>query len=153
MVEPIGTAVSVLGLAEIGFKLVQSIYTYTNSVRKAEQQLRPIAEYVQVTSTAFEHIAAHLRDEQITDLFKPALLQAIDNALKGCEGAFSRLSTYVDRITNDNIDQSRGYTTTRTKMTWFWKQKELENHQVRLEHCKSTVNVLLTTLTFISASR
>ena len=174
MADPFSVALGVVGVAEVGFKLVETIYTYTNSVRKAEQQLRPVAEYVQVsdlrqralltivdfqssnprvTSTAFEHIASHLRDEDLTELFKPALLRAIKDALTVCEEAFRRLKVYVEAITTDGSDQSRGFVTARTKLTWWWKQKELENHQLRLEHCKSTVNVLLSALTFVNSSR
>lgn len=150
MPDPLSIAFSVAGVAETGFKLVETIYAYTNSVRKAEQQLQPIAEYVQVTSTAFEHIASHLRDDELRTLYKPALLSSTEDALKGCEAAFGRLSTYIQTLTVDSDDK---FITTKTKLTWRWKQKELESYQVHLERCKSTVNVLLGTLTLVNVSR
>lgn len=147
MADPLSVAFGVAQVAQTGFQLVETIYSYTNSVRKAEQQLRPIAEYVQVTSTAFEHIASHLRDEELRKLYKPALLTSTKDALKGCEAAFGRLKIYIQTLFND------GEVTTKTKFTWRWKQKELESHQVHLERCKSTVSVLLGTLTLVSLSK
>lgn len=153
MADPLSVAFGVAQVAQTGFQLVETIYNYTKSVRKAEQQLQSIAEYVQVTSTAFEHIASHLQDDDLRTLYKPALLTSTKDALQGCEAAFGRLKTYIQTLVSGEKDKSRGGITTKTKLTWRWKQKELESHQVHLERCKGTVSVLLGTLTLISVSK
>lgn len=153
MPDPFSIALGVVQVADTGFKLAETIYTYTNSVRKAEKQLQPIADYVKLTSTVLQQVASHLQDEDLKTLYKPALLVSADDALKGCEGAFEKLNTYLKTLIKDGNDGERAVINTKAKMTWLWKQKEFDGHQIHLERYKSTFDLLLSTLTFVSSSR
>lgn len=152
MPDPMGIALGVISVAETGAKLADTIYTYINSVRRAEEQFRPIADYVKVTCTVLEQIGSHLQDEDLTELYKPALLASAQKAIQGCERAFEGLSTYLTALTKDGGGNERSIST-KTKFAWNWKRKELDNHQVHLERYKSTFDVILSALTFVSSSR
>lgn len=152
MPDPLSIALGVVQVAETGFKLADTIYKYTNSVRKAERQFRPVADYVKLTCTVLEQIASHLQDEDLTSLYKPALLVSAQDAIQGCERAFESLNAYLRTLKKDGSGDA-AVISAKAKMAWPWKQKELDNHQVHLERYKSTFDLLLSALTFVSSSR
>lgn len=152
MPDPLSIALGVVQVAETGFKLADAIYKYINSVRKSEEQFKDVADYVKLTCTVLEQIGSHLQDEDLTALYKPALLASAQDAIQGCEKAFDSLSVYLTSLTKDGRGNKATMSTT-TKLGWNWKRKELDNHQVHLERYKSTFDLLLSALTFVSSSR
>lgn len=153
MLDPFSVALGIVQVADAGFKLANTIYLYGSQIRKAERQLLPIANYVKLTSTVLQQVASLLQDEELKELYKPALLEATKDALDSCEDAFSRLETYVQALVGNSHDGNRSAVPTKTKLVWPWKQKEIEGYQVHLERCKSSFDLLLSTLIFVSSSR
>ena len=97
MAEVAGIATSALAIAEFGFRLADIIH----NIRKAGQQLQPVADYVKLTSTVLEQLEAHLGDDDLRSLYKPQLLSAADEALEGCKNAYLSLQLYHDTVVND----------------------------------------------------
>jgi len=155
MADPFSIALGVLQVADIGAKLASGIYSYIDNVRKAEKQLLPIANYVNVTSIALREVASHLHDATLTAFIRPALIVSTQDALKGCDTVFANLEAYLRSVERSDRrpDGSSAGTTVKAKFAWPWKQLDLERQQVRLERYKSNHDLLLSTLTFISATR
>lgn len=155
MANPLSIALGVLQVADTGAKLASGIYSYVDSVRKAEKELRPIADHVNLTSTVLREVSSHLQDATLKPFFKPALLVSTQDALRGCETVFGDLEAYLrsmERLDRKLEGASTGITV-KAKFTWPWKQSDLERQQVRLERYKGNLDLLLGTLTFISATR
>lgn len=155
MADPFSIALGVLQVADTGAKLASGIYSYVESVRKAEKQLRPIADYVNLTSTVLREVSSHLQDTTLTAFIKPALFSSTQDTLKGCETVFRDLEAYLKSVERSDRKPEEGSAGIRVKarLTWPWKQSDLERQQVRLQRYKSNLDLLLSTLTFISATR
>lgn len=61
MADPFSIAAGAIGVAGAGVKLAQTLYSYVESVRKAEWQLKPIADHVKLTSVVLGEMGALLK--------------------------------------------------------------------------------------------
>ena len=147
MAEPLGIAVSALAVAETAIKLVEVIY----DICKAEKQLQPLVEYVELASIELTQIGALLKDEANKTLFKQALLAEVKKILKRCITAFASLDRYLKTIIRS--DTQTGQLTTMAKLTWTWKQKDFAMYMAQLERCQTSLNRLLVVMVFAVTSR
>lgn len=91
MADPLSIAASALAVAGAGGKLSQTLYIFIESVRKSERQLRPVADFIKLTSAVLDNIGSLLGEKDVRELCKDNLLGTTNQALQGCWQAFEEL--------------------------------------------------------------
>ena len=152
MADPFSIAASALAVAGAGIKLADTLKSYINSVRKAEKHLKPIVDNVQLTSDVLNHIGELLKDEDVTQHYKPSLLTSTDRHLHGCRRAFEDLNNFVLKLLKPE-DNGKILLSTAARFTFKFKREELDVLQVHLERFKSSLDLVLGVLNLISSTR
>src|ERR1700753_642790 len=98
MAEPFSIASAALGVASAGFQLVQTLYLYINAFSKAEEQLRPVAEHVKLTSAVLQSVGRFLNEDEIRKIYTPDLLSSTHEALDGCDKAFKQVEKFITAL-------------------------------------------------------
>ena len=150
MAEPFSIATGALQVAGAGLKLSQTLYIYVESVRKAEKQLKPVADHVKLTSLVLETIGTLLKKGDIKQSFTDDLLGSTTEALNGCEQAFGDLDRLVCSLFKTDRDGKAVLTST-AKFTLGFRQKELDVLQAHLERFKSSLDLVLGVLNLVSS--
>lgn len=150
MAEALGIAASAIQVAGAGLKLADTLKAYTDSVRKAEKQLKPVADHVRLTSDVLTNVGFLLKNDEIRSLYTKDLLGSTDNALGGCRTAFENLDKFVTKLLNQN---EVGKVSVQAKFTLFFKQRELGLLQAHLERFKSSLDLVLGVLNLASSAR
>ncbi len=152
MAEPLGVAASAIQVAGAGLKLAETLKTYIDSVRKAEKQLKPIADHVKLTSEVLTNVGSLLKNEEIRSLYTKELLASTNNALGGCRTAFQDLEKLISKMLKPN-DVGKISIQTTARFTFYFKQRELDILQAHLERFKSSLDLVLSVLTLASSAK
>ena len=141
MAEPLGIASSAIQVAGAGLKLAETLKMYIDSVRKAEKQLKPVADHVKLTSDVLNNVGALLEVDEIRNMYTKDLLRSTNNALGGCQRAFEDLDKFVSKIMKPNEAGKMSIQTT-ARFTLYFKQKELDILHAHLERFKSSLDLV-----------
>ena len=152
MAEPLSVAASAIQVAGAGLKLAETLKTYIDSVRKAEKQLKPIADHVKLTSDVLTSVGSLLKNDEIRSLYTKELLGSTSNALSGCRTAFEDLEQFISKMLKPN-DVGKVSIQTAARFTLYFKQKELDILQAHLERFKSSLDLVLGVLNLASSAR
>ena len=152
MAEPLGVAASAIQVAGAGLKLAETLKIYIDSVRKAEKQLKPIADHVKLTSDVLTNVGSLLKNDEIRSLYTKELLASTNNALGGCRTAFEDLEKFISKMLKPNEGGKVSIQTT-ARFTFYFKQKELDVLQAHLERFKSSLDLVLGVLNLASSAK
>jgi hypothetical protein len=154
MAEPFGIAASAFQVAGAGIALANTLKAYTDSVRKAEKQLKPVADHVKLTADVLTNVGSLLKNDDIRDLYTAELLGSTSNALGGCRTAFEELEKFISKLLKPNEGTGGKITiTTSARFTLYFKQKELDVLQAHLERFKSSLDLVLGVLNLAGSAR
>jgi hypothetical protein len=152
MAEPLSVAASAIQVAGAGLKLAETLKSYADSVRKAEKQLKPVADHVKLTSDVLNNVGALLGMDEIRSLYTTDLLKSTNSALGGCRTAFEDLDRFVSKLIKPNEAGKVSIQTT-ARFTLYFKQKELDILQAHLERFKSSLDLVFGVLNLASTAR
>ena len=154
MAEPFGIAASAFQVAGAGIALANTLKAYTDSVRKAEKQLKPIADHIKLTADVLTNVGSLLKNDDIRSLYTQELLSSTSNALGGCRTAFEDLEKFISKLLKSNENTGgRISIQASAKFTLYFKQKELDVLQAHLERFKSSLDLVLGVLNLASSAR
>ena len=152
MADPFSIASGALACATAGIKLADTLKSYIDSVRKAQKQLKPIADHVRLTSGVLANVGALLKNDEVKQLCTADLLISTNDALKGCRRAFRDLEDFVSKLVKSEQNGKFALSVT-AKLTFTFKQKELDVLQAHLERFKSSLDLVLGVLNLTSLAR
>ncbi len=144
-----------LSVASAAFEiahLAHNVYSYIQSVHKAERWFTPIAGHVKLTAVVLESVATILKDEDVRKECTPALVKSTDGALQGCRKAFEDLDVLVRKL----CGPEKGGAVTLTlvaKTTMAFRQSELNMLQAHLERFKSSLDLVIGVLNLAMAMK
>jgi hypothetical protein len=147
MVEPIGAASGVLGVAEVGFSLAATLYKYASSVKSAEKELKAIAKDVELTSKVLKQTHEQIQRDQNVKLCTSEALDLTSDVLSGCQDAFRE----VDEALKGSIKtdaNGKPSVTIGARMKWPLKSGKLEVLRANLEKLKTTLLLMLSVLAY-----
>ena len=150
--EPFSIATGALQVASAGIKLAETLYTYIHSVRKAEKQLKPIADHVKLTLIVLENVGALLKKDQTRQLYTKDLLGSTQDTLSGYEGVFNDLDKFIHTLVKPDKPGSFSLSTS-AKLAWSFRQRELDVLQAHLERFKSSLDLVLGVLNLVSSMK
>ena len=94
MVEAFGLAASILGVAELGLSVTQSLYRFTVSYRDADWRVEEIEGRVSVTATILKELHSTVKSNE--QYFKRNPTGALEAPVSSCRRDYKRLKDAVD---------------------------------------------------------
>ncbi|KAI4932125.1 uncharacterized protein J4E92_004024 [Alternaria infectoria] len=97
MAEVIGLAASIIQIAGAGAKLSVALYNFTNSAARADQDVKDIADDVELTSNALESVGRVFESEEAGSIVSKKAIQDANNIIKKCQSVFDEVSEIVEK--------------------------------------------------------
>jgi hypothetical protein len=98
MAEAFGLAASILGVAELGISVTQSLYRFTVSYRGADRQVEEIEGRVSVTATILQELHSTVKGNE--QYFKRNPTGALEAPVSSCTRDYQRLKDAVEQGEN-----------------------------------------------------
>ena len=152
MADSFSIASEALAVATAGIKLADTLNSYIDSVRKAQKHLKPIADHVRLTSGVLANVGSLMKNEEIKRLCTAELLTSTNDTLRGCRRAFRDLEKFVSKLMKAE-ENGKFSMSASTKLTFSFKQKELDVLQAHLERFKSSLDLVLGVLNLASSAK
>ena len=145
MAEVLGIAAAAIGLANTGLTLARFLKSYSNSVRTVDKQMTSVASQVQITSTTLENLGSLFKDDKFQGIYSEKVLEDTKDAINGCREAFNGLQGFVSSLMK--LDGSgKAHFSTATRFTFYFREKELDTWQARLERFETSLVLILEVL-------
>ncbi|KAL1794223.1 hypothetical protein ACET3X_007644 [Alternaria dauci] len=142
MAEVIGLAASIIQIAGAGAKLSVALYNFTNSAAQADQEIRDIADDVDLTSNALESVGKVFESEDAKSIVSKKAVQDAHKIIKKCQGVFDELSGIVEKRRKMGKDGKKTLSMM-GKLAWPMKEQRVELNRRRLESLKNSLVLLL----------
>ncbi|KAH6840251.1 hypothetical protein B0T12DRAFT_45300 [Alternaria alternata] len=142
MAEVVGLAASIIQIAGAGAKLSVTLYNFTSSAARADQDIKDIADDVELTSNALESVGKVFESEDAKSIISTKAVQDAHNIIKKCQGVFDELSEMVGKRRKTGKDGKKTLSMM-GKLAWPMKEQRVELHRKRLESLKNSLVLLL----------
>jgi hypothetical protein len=142
MAEVVGLAASIIQIAGAGTKLSLALYNFTTSAARADQDVRDIADDVELTSNALESVGKVFESEDAKSIVSKKAVSDANNIIKKCEGVFTEVSEMVEKRRSVSKDGKKSLSVM-GKLSWPMKEQRFELYRRRLESLKNSLVLLL----------
>ncbi|KAI4671417.1 uncharacterized protein J4E88_009082 [Alternaria novae-zelandiae] len=142
MAEVIGLAASIIQIAGAGAKLSVALYNFTNSAARADQDVKDIADDVELTSNALESVGRVFESEEAGSIVSKKAIQDANNIIKKCQSVFDEVSEIVEKRRKTAKDGKKSLSAM-GKLAWPMKEQRVELNRRRLESLKNSLVLLL----------
>jgi CRISPR/Cas system-associated endonuclease Cas3-HD len=142
MAEVVGLAASIIQIAGAGAKLSVALYNFTTSAARADQDIRDIADDVELTSNALESVGKVFESEESKSIMSKKAIQDANNIIKKCGGVFNEVSEMLEKRRKVSKDGKKGLSVM-GKLSWPMKEQKVELYRRRLESLKNSLVLLL----------
>lgn len=142
MAEVVGLAASIIQIAGAGAKLSVALYNFTNSAARADQDIKDIADDVELTSNALESVGKVFESEDAKSIVSKKAIQDANNLIKKCQGVFNEVSEMVEKRRKVGKDGKKTLSVM-GKLAWPMKEQRVELNRRRLESLKNSLVLLL----------
>ncbi|KAL1614107.1 hypothetical protein SLS56_012188 [Neofusicoccum ribis] len=130
MAEVLGVAASAIEVANLGFKLSTSLYSYIETVSSADRRLREVATKVELTTAVIQEVGLIFDGPEIVALRKESAVTTAKNTLRECSSIFEEIEDAVVR-------------SKKNKFTFPFRTSKLSALSTNLESLKSNLSLLL----------
>ncbi|KAI4694822.1 hypothetical protein J4E81_006423 [Alternaria sp. BMP 2799] len=142
MAEVVGLAASIIQIAGAGAKLSVALYNFTNSAARADQDVKDIADDVELTSNALESVGRVFESEEAGSIVSKKAVQDANNIIKKCQSVFDEVSEIVEKRRKTAKDGKKSLSVM-GKLAWPMKEQRVELNRRRLESLKNSLVLLL----------
>ncbi|KAI4677433.1 uncharacterized protein J4E84_009118 [Alternaria hordeiaustralica] len=142
MAEVIGLAASIIQIAGAGAKLSVALYNFTNSAARADQDVKDIADDVELTSNALESVGRVFESEEAGSIVSKKAIQDAGNIIKKCQSVFDEVSEMVEKRRKVGKNGKKSLSVM-GKLAWPMKEQRVELNRRRLESLKNSLVLLL----------
>ncbi|KAI4710334.1 hypothetical protein J4E89_004787 [Alternaria sp. Ai002NY15] len=132
MAEVVGLAASIIQIAGAGAKLSVALYNFTNSAARADQDVKDIADDVELTSNALESVGRVFESEEAGSIVSKKAIQDANNIIKKCQSVFHEVSEMVEKRRKTAKDGKKSLSVM-GKLAWPMKEQRVELNRRRLE--------------------
>jgi len=146
-VDPLSIATSIISVASTGIQLSTTLYTYAETVIKADQNVKDIARDLSITSTVVTQLGQLLGKDEARELHCESALVAARNAVEGCDVVFKAIQKELDRNLHEQGKGKRQNPMLR-RLRWPLVEPRLHKLQLRLERLKNTLVLALNAVTY-----
>lgn len=144
----VGLVASILGIAGAGAKLSIGLYEVASAIGDTGREVRAIAKELTGFSSVLRHFASVIRSnpnppDQARRLAED-LIASCDNTLDESKALLDVLKPLIERC-------GRKRKQVGLRIRWLFQKSKFVMHQGSLESLKSTLNLLVTVLTYDEA--
>lgn len=142
--DPISAAASIVGLVGAAAKISETLFKFVTSVKDAPKLCSSVLQAVSDTSACLSQLQIYLMGTKTTSRHheKFIMLQQIDVALSNCVLIFSELEEIVESLKPSDPMQLG------TLAQWISKESRIKDLFLRLQNSKTSLNLMMTTLTW-----
>lgn len=153
--EAIGTAASIIQIADLGTKLSIKLFTLYREIKNANQSIKDLSSDVALTCAILRELGESLKqDEQVKLCSKEALMIA-QSILSQCEEVLSDLGGLLKRHGGGGSEGGK-MSAFRRATDKFWQvlvMQDIDPLKVKLEGLKSTMVLMLNVIMFAGQVR
>ncbi|KAG9185990.1 hypothetical protein G6011_02546 [Alternaria panax] len=142
MAEVVGLAASIIQIAGAGAKLSVALYNFTSSAARADQDIKGIADDVELTANALESVGKVFESEDARSIVSKKAIQDANNIIKKCQSVFDEVSEMVEKRRKMGKDRKKSLSMM-GKLAWPMKEQRVELNRRRLESLKNSLVLLL----------
>ncbi|GIZ49288.1 hypothetical protein CKM354_001232000 [Cercospora kikuchii] len=147
MAEMIGTAASVIQVAEAGFSLATTLYNYDKSVKSAEKDVKKVARDVKLTAKVLQRTHEQLTGDGNGKVCTPEAIHDLVDVLEGCKETFQEVDVALTKSMKTGVNGTITISKTE-KMKWPLRSSKLDLLRANLEKLKTTLLLMLSVLAY-----
>ncbi|KIW98576.1 uncharacterized protein Z519_00237 [Cladophialophora bantiana CBS 173.52] len=154
MADVVGLIRSIVDVANAGIKLSIALYTFSETVATAPDQIKNIARDVSLMASVLEELGADLKQDDQARLYSISAVESAKDVVAECEGVFKEIDAVVARAvesaSNNGLKKEGGKLalSATDRLKWPFLQPGMEVLQGNLERLKSTLVLMLNVLTY-----
>ena len=92
MADPLSIAASVLQVAGAGLKLATTLYTYSDTVFRADSDVKAIAQDISLTASVLNELGTLLNQDSRDRLVSPTALETAESTVQSCRVVFDEVA-------------------------------------------------------------
>ncbi|KAI7222566.1 hypothetical protein KC333_g1048 [Hortaea werneckii] len=122
MGDPFSIAVGALQVAEVGFKLCDTLHSSVRNFKNAEKDVKRVAGEVKTASWALKQLGALLQQDEAIKRTKPGAISEANTALDQCSEAFAEVQIILPAIRSD----STASISAATRFKWATRKSKVD---------------------------
>ncbi|KAF3031512.1 hypothetical protein E8E11_000362 [Didymella keratinophila] len=145
MAEIVGLAASIVQLGGAGVELSIKLHNFVTSTARADKDILDLAEDLDSTGSALDHVGSTLRAKNIRTLASSQATNVALKIVKRCESIFAEVQYIIQK--RWKVDKHGHETLTLAgKLSWPLKEQRVELIRKRLDSLKLSLSLLLDVL-------
>ncbi|KAI6833167.1 hypothetical protein KC340_g6668 [Hortaea werneckii] len=144
MGDPFSIAVGALQVAEVGFKLCDTLHSSVRDFKNAEKDVKRVASEVKTASWALKQLGALLQQDEAIKRTKPGAISEASTALNQCSEAFAE----VQVILPASGSSSTTSISAATRFKWATRKSKVDALLANLERLKTTLVLVFKVISY-----
>ncbi|KAI7495436.1 hypothetical protein KC367_g7339 [Hortaea werneckii] len=144
MGDPFSIAVGALQVAEVGFKLCDTLHNSVRDFKNAERDVKRVANEVKTASWALKQLGALLQQDEAIKRTKPGAISEASTALNQCNEAFAE----VQIILPASGGSSASSLSVATRFKWTTRKPKIDALLANLERLKTTLVLVFKVISY-----
>ncbi|KAI7150912.1 hypothetical protein KC316_g15494 [Hortaea werneckii] len=144
MGDPFSIAVGALQVAEVGFKLCDTLHSSVRDFKNAEKDFKRVASEVKTASWALKQLSALLQQDEAIKRTKPGAISEASTALDQCNEAFAE----VQVILPASGSSSTASISAATRFKWATRKSKVDALLANLERLKTTLVLVFKVISY-----
>ena len=130
------------------------LFVVSKQVKNAPQVYAAVLQEVSLTSSALKQLGDILQEKNTAKIHNQRSLDAVTELSSDCGKIFSKLEAIVTfAIKPDASSASRTLSEWRQRLSFPYKEKEIEEHRSKLEKLQLLLNVILSSLSLAALGK
>ncbi|CZT15071.1 uncharacterized protein RCC_12286 [Ramularia collo-cygni] len=143
MAEIFGTAASVVQVAEAGLSLATTLYTYAQSVKGAEEDIKRVARDVKLLAKVLQQLHQQIQGNGRVQTCTEEAVHDLEEVLVGCKEAFGEVNEVFIKS-----HSGRSTLSMTDKLKWPLRSNKLAALRANLEKLNTTLLLILSVLAY-----
>lgn len=141
----IGVVASIVGLAGAGIQVSFALFDLADRIGSAGEEVKLVATELSLFNSVLQEVASVIQDGDASQL-TPAALSLVDGVTSRCREVVTEIDKIVSSLTKDQNPFDLPKLEWISRVKWTFKRSKVQVQRQTLESCKSTLQLLLTTL-------
>lgn len=154
--EAVGIAASILQIADVGMKVSINLCQLYSKVRRADSSLQTLSSEIALTCNVLHQLGELLKQDAQGSLCSQQALATAQDVLGECRRVFGEIENATERCkqnADDERDKERFLGKTFRRMTFVFKEPDLEALRKNLDRLKSTMLLMLNVIMYAGQVR
>ncbi|KAI7283875.1 hypothetical protein KC345_g2725 [Hortaea werneckii] len=144
MGDPFSIAVGALQVAEVGFKLCDTLHSSVQNFKNAEKDVKRVAGEVKTASWALKQLGALLQQDEAIKRTTPGAILEASTALDQCSEAFAEVQIILPAAGSD----STASISAATRFKWATRKSKVDALLANLERLKTTLVLVFKVISY-----